>query len=144
MEEPGVLHSLAGLGLARGHLLQLCLAAFLLRRGGDSTNCQGRTALELVRPPEARMVLERWLERGEGCSPTLPPPSEHDYAEILEQESEVGEAAEALEELAVEDKTEEKGEEEECMVCSEQLPLVTFLPCNHRILCTDCSARVKK
>ena len=33
---------------------------------------------------------------------------------------------------------------DECLVCSERLPLVTFLPCGDKIVCTDCSLKVKK
>ena len=34
--------------------------------------------------------------------------------------------------------------EVECIVCSEVLPLVTFLPCFHQIACNECCQKMKK
>ena len=63
--------------------------------------------------------------------PELPDPSEHNLAQGLDDLSidraEMGEEAkEAIEHMG------------ECLVCSERLPLVTFLPCGDKIVCTDC------
>ena len=63
--------------------------------------------------------------------PELPDPSGQDLAQGLDDLSigraEVGEEAkEAMEDV------------DECLVCSERLPLVTFLPCGDKIVCTDC------
>ena len=60
--------------------------------------------------------------------PELPDPSEHTLAQGLDDLSidraEMGEEA--------------KEHIDECLVCSERLPLVTFLPCGDKIVCTDC------
>ena len=60
--------------------------------------------------------------------PELPDPSDQNLAQGLDNLSinrtEVGEEA--------------KEEADECLVCSERLPLVTFLPCGDKIVCTDC------
>ena len=60
--------------------------------------------------------------------PELPDPSEHNLAQGLDDLSidraKMGE--EAIEHMG------------ECLVCSERLPLVTFLPCGDKIVCTDC------
>ena len=60
--------------------------------------------------------------------PELPDPSEHNLAQGLDDLSidraEMGEEA--------------KEHIDECLVCSERLPLVTFLPCGDKIVCTDC------
>ena len=63
--------------------------------------------------------------------PELPDPSDQNLAQGLDNLSidrtEVGEEAkEAVEDV------------DECLVCSERLPLVTFLPCGDKIVCTDC------
>ena len=68
--------------------------------------------------------------------PELPDPSEHNLAQVLGDLSigrvEVGEEAK--------ESGGEGGKEdvEECLVCSERLPLVTFLPCGDKIVCADC------
>ena len=60
--------------------------------------------------------------------PELPDPSEHNLAQGLDDLSidraKMGE--EAIEHMG------------ECLVCSERLPFVTFLPCGDKIVCTDC------
>ena len=63
--------------------------------------------------------------------PELPDPSDQNLAQGFDNLSidrtEVGEEAkESLEDV------------DECLVCSERLPLVTFLPCGDKIVCTDC------
>ena len=88
--------------------------------------------------------------------PTHPRRPEPEYAEILEpaplpdpglvvaleglglEEEEVREEREEGMEGGEREEEKEEVEAEECLVCSERLPLVTYLPCSHRILCTEC------
>ena len=62
--------------------------------------------------------------------PELPDPRDQNLAQGLDELSidrpEVGEEAKEREDV------------DECLVCSERLPLVTFLPCGDKIVCTDC------
>ena len=96
------------------------------------------------------------------AAPTSPRRPEPEYAEILEpaplpdpevvaalEGLELGEGREEREDMEEGREESEEGREgreereegeeaDECLVCSERLPLVTYLPCNHRILCADC------
>ena len=92
----------------------------------------------------------------QATSPRRPEP---EYAEILEPAplpdpglvvaleglglEEGGEEREEGREGGEDKEEREEVEAEECLVCSERLPLVTYLPCSHRILCTECRWRQK-
>ena len=35
-------------------------------------------------------------------------------------------------------------EEEECMICLDAKPTTTVIPCGHRVVCDDCSVKLKE
>ena len=74
---------------------------------------------------------------------------EHDYEVVdVEEPPELPDPcdqslAQGLDELSIDrpevvEETKEREDVDECLVCSERLPLVTFLPCGDKIVCTDC------
>jgi len=147
--EPSMADSLTRLGLPASSTYQLAVATFLLKRGVDRRNNQGVSVFDLVRHPEAKTLLKQ-VASSAPESPGL----EHDYEVVdVDEPPELPDPsgqnlAQGLDELSID--RPEVGEEakerdvDECLVCSERLPLVTFLPCGDKIVCTDCSLKVKK
>jgi len=114
---------LAHFNISPGQILQVAVVVELLKHGEhDIVNQDGETVLDLIENTEVRKLVEE-------CILVRPVPSntvaEHDYAEIVD-------------ELGV------VSSETECRVCSEPSQLVIFQPCLHKIVCQDCSLRIKK
>lgn len=106
-----------------GQILQVGVLLLLLRQGDrDVRNRSGETPADLIENPELRRFIEQSMVRPE------PAGSEHDYAEIVDEIARDVGARSA----------------EECRVCSEQSSLITFHPCQHRVVCQDCATRMKK
>jgi len=148
--EPSMADSLARLGLPVPNTYQLAVATFLLKRGVDRRNNQGVSVFDLVRHPEAKALLKQ-VASSAPESPGL----EHDYEVVdVEEPPELPDPsdqnlAQGLDELSIDrpevgEEAKEREDVDECLVCSERLPLVTFLPCGDKIVCTDCSLKVKK
>eukprot|EP00092_Neocalanus_flemingeri_P028989 GFUD01031472.1.p1 GENE.GFUD01031472.1~~GFUD01031472.1.p1 ORF type:complete len:938 (+),score=300.01 GFUD01031472.1:38-2851(+) len=122
-----VMDMLPTLGLSQLEKVQVGIVLYLFKQGaGDVANYHNQTVTELLENPEAKKFVQEISLRSLDCQ------SEHEYAEIAEV-PEAGATAAA-----------EVAGPPECLVCSEIVPLVTFLPCTHQVACMDCSLRVKK
>jgi len=153
--EPGLAETLARLGLPSSSVYQLAVAMYLLKISGDCKNNQGVSVFDLVRHPGSKALLEHVAASAPESSGL-----EHDYEVLdLDEPPELPDPhlVQGFGNLAIGENTQlgeqvrgegaEGGIEEEvaeCMVCSETLPLVTFLPCGCKIVCMDCSLKVKK
>jgi E3 ubiquitin-protein ligase mind-bomb len=119
-----VLDMMSALHLNQLETVQTGLVLYLLKQGGGNVaNYHNQTVLDLMENAEAKKFVHEMSMRSADCQ------SEHEYAEIVEV---IEDGAAALEGPP------------ECIVCSEVVPLVTFLPCTHQVACMDCSIRVKK
>ena len=121
-----ILDMILGMNISQVEQIQTCLLVYFFRHGAkDCANFYGHTVIDLIENADIRKFVQEISHRGVFTEPQNP---EHEYAEIVD------EAEEALE---INDKQEEgaagPNPEGECIVCSEVLPLVTFLPCGHQV-----------
>merc|ERR1712106_194625 len=123
LERP-VLDMIPALHLSLLDTMQVGLVLYLLKQGAkDVANYHNKTVTDLIENAEVKKFAHEMSMRN------LDNQSEHEYAEIAE---------------VVEDGAAALVGPPECIVCSEVVPLVTFLPCTHQVACMDCSIRVKK
>ncbi|XP_055949840.1 E3 ubiquitin-protein ligase MIB2-like [Argiope bruennichi] len=102
----------------------LAIACYLVQEGADINhrNRKGKTPFELVQNPDVLEVLEKYAEAKNPQAQSLPASGESSEAPQPEPEA-------AL---------------EECIICCESREIVTFEPCEHKICCEECCARMKK
>jgi len=124
--DTSVIDMMPSLGLNQLDTARISLVLYLFKLGSENVaNFHDQTVIDLIENPEAKKFVSEMYMRRLDCQ------SEHEYAEIVENEQE---GATALSEAGP----------PECMVCSEVIPLVIFLPCMHQVACVDCSFRIKK
>ncbi len=113
------------------------LGALLILSGADATTSddEGRTPFDYVTNPETRtyfMEVSLQAQRSGSC-------------EVNPVGGTGTAAAEPSQEQEVRKQTDRRSLcVEECWICSEQLVLVVFSPCGHRVACANCAERMKK
>ena len=119
-----VLDMMSSLHLTQLEVLQVGLVLYFLKQGAQNVeNKHSQAVTDLMENADAKKFVHEMSMRN------LDSQSEHEYAEIVE---------------VIEDGAAALAGPPECIVCSEVVPLVTFLPCTHQVACVDCSVRVKK
>ena len=99
----------------------------LLKHGDrEVRNRSGESPLDLLENPELRRFVAEYLVRPD------PTGAEHDYAEIIDERTVPGGSRDPAEPHPT-----------DCRVCSEPNDLVTFHPCQHKIVCEDCARRLR-
>jgi len=119
-----ILDMMSSLSLSQCEKIQVGLTLYFFQQGaGNVENNRNQSVMDLLDNAEAKKFVHEMFMRNLDCQ------SEHEYAEIVE---------------VIEDGAAALAGPPECIVCSEVVPLVTFLPCTHQVACVDCSFRVKK
>ena len=122
-------------GVPRKLVHAISIATFLVSKGGKLTpkNRRGHTPLEHVSDPLAKAFL---LDRA----------AQRQLARQQLSQSATANATGQASAAAARSTTDRSSPSSpsECRICCESLPRVTFEPCGHRIVCVDCSARMKK
>ncbi len=127
-------------GVPRKLVHAISIATFLVSKGGKLTpkNRRGHTPLEHVSDPLAKAFL---LDRAAQRQVSRPQHSQPATANATVPTTVQASAAAAR---STTDRLSPSSSPSECRICCESLPRVTFEPCGHRIVCVDCSARMKK
>jgi len=119
---------LAYLELDPANIIQVAALLLLLKHGDrDLMNRNGETPTDIVENDELRRFIDDYLLRPDPAAA-----AEHDYAEIAEEVARRPPEPEYA------------GSGDECRVCSESTNLVTFHPCQHKVVCSGCATRMKK
>ena len=125
MVDRSVLDMILAMDISQVEQIQTCLLVYLFRHGAtDCPNYYGHTVLDLIENADMRKFVQEIIHRGASNEIHKP---EHEYAEIVDQAEDALEVNDNHDEGAVGGDT--PNPEGECIVCSEVLPLVTFLPC---------------
>ena len=120
-------------GVPRKLVHAIAIATFLVVKGGKLTpkNRRGHTPIDHVFDPLAKAFLLDTVAQLKPAKQQSTPAANAPTSPVA--------AASAL--LPAERRPPSPFE---CRICCESLPRVTFEPCGHRIVCGDCSKRMKK
>merc|ERR1719354_544747 len=140
--DPVHIDRLTQMEVPSGQILRVGLMLMLFHHGADrdTRNLAGETPINLVENCELQQFIVDYLVRPAAAEPVG---AEPDYAEIQENIDAGPHGAGGIVEEGVEADP-GMAVEKECRICSEQTDLMTFHPCQHKLVCRACCIRMKK